>query len=490
MQHKRRRAVLARHGLGGIDRADSRGLQPNTNLGARKRFARLIGHVRHQLKVTAIKHGHGLLHVELELVGANAHDKLATCPARHGRAGVVASTVELKRHRRARLTRIGIANTQHARQRLAIGIVLLVEPRIRHVAQALRAQCGQGIVTRIHILRKLNLDAIGIGMGRSHLGRRRRHQANVHLSLNRRHAQPSRTRLLIPVLGHAHLIPAGRRIPVVRTVRTRRKRIVLLILLGIPTHCIGTGRIVGAPQLNRRAFNRIGQQALVHHARRVGCSLGSHIAITRLEDRLHLLVRDQAVLVGLVDLGIGQLAPVDRNTILTRALHLLAGNIVGAFGIGQLNRALRTYAGRSRVIGSAHHGTRRTGRQHAGDCHNGAHCHIGAVVAELAIQQILKRTRLLHGVTQRVNALPVVLGLLGLGKQARMLKLIALALALHLLHANVHVLPVLAGIVHAVNAGKDADALGRLGKRLAGRLPRIGLKDLSEHLALDLIALE
>ena len=114
MQHKRRRTVLARHGLGGIDRADSRGLQPNTNLGARKRLARLIGHVRHQLKVTAIKHGHGLLHVEFEFVGTNAHDKLATCPARHGRAGVVASTVELKRHRRARLTRIGIANTQHA----------------------------------------------------------------------------------------------------------------------------------------------------------------------------------------------------------------------------------------------------------------------------------------------------------------------------------------------------------------------------------------
>ena len=111
-------------------------------------------------------------------------------------------------------------------------------------------------------------------------------------------------------------------------------------------------------------------------------------------------------------------------------------------------------------------------------------------MAELAIQQILKRTRLLHGVTQRVNALPVVLGLLGLGKQARVLKLIALALALHLLHTDVHVLPVLAGIVHAVNAGKDADALGRRGKRLAGRLPRIGLKDLSEHLAFDLIALE
>ena len=327
-------------------------------------------------------------------------------------------------------------------------------------------------------------------MSRSYLGRRRRHQANVHLSLNRRHAQPSRTRLLIPVLGHAHLIPAGRRIPVVRTVRTRCKRIVLLIPLGIPTHRIGTGRIVGAPQLNRRAFNRIGQQALVHHARRVGCCLGRHIAITRLEDRLHLLVRDQAVLVGLVDLGIGQLAPVDRNAILARALHLLAGNIVGAFGIGQLNRALRTYAGRSCIIGGAHHGTRRTGRQHAGDCHNGAHRHIGAVVAELAIQQILKRMRLLHGVTQRVNALPVVLGLLGLGKQARMLKLIALALALHLLHTDVHVLPVLAGIVHAVNAGKDADTLGRRGKRLAGRLPRIGLKDLSEHLALDLIALE
>ena len=71
-----------------------------------------------------------------------------------------------------------------------------------------------------------------------------------------------------------------------------------------------------------------------------------------------------------------------------------------------------------------------------------------------------------------------------------MLKLIALALALHLLHTDVHVLPVLAGIVHAVNAGKDADALGRRGKRLAGRLPRIGLKDLAEHLALDLIALE
>ena len=79
MQHKHRRTVLARHGLGGIDRADSRGLQPNTNLGARKRLARLIGHVRHQLKVTAIKHGHGLLHVEFELVGTNAHDKLATC---------------------------------------------------------------------------------------------------------------------------------------------------------------------------------------------------------------------------------------------------------------------------------------------------------------------------------------------------------------------------------------------------------------------------
>ena len=71
-----------------------------------------------------------------------------------------------------------------------------------------------------------------------------------------------------------------------------------------------------------------------------------------------------------------------------------------------------------------------------------------------------------------------------------MLKLIALALALHLLHTDVHVLPVLAGIVHAVNAGKDADTLGRRGKRLAGRFPRIGLKDLSEHLALDLIALE
>ena len=275
-----------------------------------------------------------MFHVELEPVGTNAHGKLPACPARHGRAGIVPSAIKLKRHRRARLTRIGIANAQHARQRLAIGIVLLVEPRIRHVAQALRAQCDQGIVARIHILRKLNLDAIGIGMGRSHLGRRRRHQTNVHLSLNRRHAQPSRTRLLIPVLGHAHLIPAGRRIPVVRTVRTRCKRIVLLKLLGIPTRGIGAGGIVGAPQLNRCTLDRIGQQALIHHARRVGCSLGSHMAVTRLKDRLHLLVRNQAVLVGVIDLGIGQLAPVDRNTILARALHLLTRDIVGALGIG------------------------------------------------------------------------------------------------------------------------------------------------------------
>ena len=111
-------------------------------------------------------------------------------------------------------------------------------------------------------------------------------------------------------------------------------------------------------------------------------------------------------------------------------------------------------------------------------------------MAKLAIQQILKRTSLLHGIAQRVDALPVVLGFLGFGKQACMLQLVALALALHLLHADVHVFPVLAGIVYAVNAGKDADTLSRRGKRLPGRLPCIGLKDLPEHLALDLVALE
>ena len=259
MQHERRGAVLTCHSLHGIRRADGLRIQPNTNRGAGKRLAILIGYVCHQLKVVALEHGHRLFHVELELVSPHAHGKLAARPGRHRRARIVASAVEVKGNGRPRLARIVIADTQHARQRLAIGVVLLIEPRIRHVTQSLRVQRGHSVITRVHILRKLNLNTVGIGMDRRHLGCRRRHQGNVHLSLNRRHAQPGRTRFLVTVLGHAHLIPTGRRIPVVSTVRTRRKRVGLLILLGIPAYGIGAVRIVGTPQLNRRTLNRVGQ---------------------------------------------------------------------------------------------------------------------------------------------------------------------------------------------------------------------------------------
>ncbi len=141
MQHKRRRAVLARHGLGGIDKtgyaedsSPTLTLAPANGLPALSvTCATSSKSLPSESMVTACST------LSLSLSATNAHDKLATCPARHGRAGVVASTVELKRHRRAGLTRIGIANTQHARQRLASWDRPVVEPRIRHVAQALRA---------------------------------------------------------------------------------------------------------------------------------------------------------------------------------------------------------------------------------------------------------------------------------------------------------------------------------------------------------------
>ena len=221
--------------------------------------------------------------------------------------------------------------------------------------KALCRKLGCGCIACVHVLRKLDFHAVGVGVCSRDSRGLGRDEPKHDAHLGRRYGKPRRASLPVPVLRHADLIPARRRVPIERAVRIGENRILLLIGASFPPVRVRARIVIRHPDFRRSSLDQVRLDRLVHEARRVDCNIRAILGIACLE---HILCVRIAMAGALGKLGIGHLARVHHDLALARALAKGLGIlVVGLSGI-ELLGAQRVRRNRRRIV------HRTDGRKH------------------------------------------------------------------------------------------------------------------------------